>query len=280
MSLTIIGDSLFDLNEDLREEIKPIIVPLKITIGDKNLVDDEKLDRSELLDLMKSSKDIPKTASPSPYEFIKAFEGVENDNIFCITCSSKLSATYNHALIAKGLYLEKTKDKIVNVLDSLSACGGETLIGLKLLELDKLNIKPDQMLDRINAYISEMRTYFVLESLDNLVKAGRINKVVARVATAFSIKPIMAATDEGDIMLCEKARGTKNALKRLVEIIGEQGDRIEEKIISIAHCNCLQKAEKLKIDIMGKYNFRDIIIVDTGGVSSVYANDGGIVISF
>lgn len=271
---------MFDLNEDLKRKINPIIVPLKITIGDENFLDDEDLDRRMLLKKMKDYPKAPKTACPSPYDFIKAYEEADEDIVFCITCSEKLSATYNNAMIAKSLYLEKTKTRIINVLDSLSASGGETLIGLKLLELESLNLKPEQIIDKINGYVSEMRTYFVLESLDNVVKGGRMNKVVAKVATTFSIKPIMAADDDGNIMLCEKARGTKKALRRLVEIIGEQGDRIEEKILSIAHCNCLQRAEKLKNDIMERYSFKDIIIVETGGVTSVYANDGGIIISF
>src|SRR5699024_2438705 len=119
-----------------------------------------------------------------------------------------------------------------------------------------------------------------LESLDNLVKAGRISKILSHIGSLLSIKPIMGSNDDGTIRLVEKTRGKKRAFNRLVEIIGEQGDRLEEKILGIAHCNAPEKAEKLKSKIEELYNFKDIIIVETAGLSSAYADDGGIIIAF
>ncbi len=78
----------------------------------------------------------------------------------------------------------------------------------------------------------------------------------------------------------KKARGSKRALKKLVSLIAENGENFEDKIIGIAHCNALEKAEKLKKEIQNKYNFKDIIIVETAGISTVYANEGGIIIAF
>lgn len=277
MNLKIIGDSCFDLNERLKKIPEISIVPLTINIDDKEIIDDANLSPTELVELMKVSNNIPKTASPSPSEFLKAYEGEEST--FVVTLSSKLSGTYNSAMIAKEMFLEN-KEKFIHVFDSLSASIGETLIGLKILELANDNHKDHEIVDKVNKYINEMKTIFLLESLDNLIKAGRINKVIGKIATAFSIKPIMCATDKGTINLLEKVRGSKKAFRRLVEVIGEQGERLEEKILGIAHCNCLEKAERLKREIEEKYNFKDIIIVETAGISTVYANDGGVIIAF
>ncbi|WP_432665458.1 DegV family protein [Wukongibacter baidiensis] len=278
MGVKIIGDSCFDLNEELKKIPNLNIAPLKINIDGREIVDDETLDQKDLLMSMKNSLKTPKTASPSPSDYMKVYEGEED--VFVVTLSSQLSGSYNSAMLARDMYLEKSKDKFIHVFDSLSASVAQTLIGLKILEMQDLNYKKEKVVEKVNEYIEEMKTLFLLESLDNLIKAGRINKVVAKIATAFSIKPIMCATDNGSINILEKARGSKKALRRLVDLIGEKGERLEEKILGIAHCNCFEKAEKLKDEIKKKYNFKDIIIVDTAGISTVYANDGGIVIAF
>lgn len=278
MEIKLIGDSCFDLNEELKKITNLCISPLKIDVAGKELIDDENLNQKELLGLMKKSNKSPKTSCPSPNDYMEKFEGKED--VFVVTLSSQLSGSYNSAILAKDMYMEKSKDKFIHVFDSLSASVAQTLIGLKVLELSDLDYKRNQIVERVDEYIKDMKTIFLLESLDNLIKAGRINKFVAKIATAFSIKPIMGANDEGDIFLVEKARGSKKALRRLVDIIGEKGERLEEKILGIAHCNCFEKAEILKEEIMERYNFKDIIIVETAGISTVYANDGGIVIAF
>lgn len=278
MGIKLIGDSCFDLNDELKKVTNLSIAPLKIDVDGKELIDDESLDQKELLRLMKKSDKAPRTSCPSPNEYMEKFEGIED--VFVVTLSSQLSGSYNSAILAKDMYLEKSKDKFIHVFDSFSASVAQTLIGLKVLELSKLDYKRHQIVEKVDDYIKDMKTIFLLESLDNLIKAGRINKFVAKIATAFSIKPIMGAADDGNICLVQKARGSKKALRKLVDVIGEQGEKLEEKIIGIAHCNCFEKAEKLKEEIMKRYNFKDIIIVETAGISTVYANDGGIVIAF
>lgn len=278
MNIKIIGDSCFDMNEELKKIKEICLAPLKISVGDKTFIDDASLDTKKLLKVMKESDKAPKTASPSPNDFLKEYKGKED--VFVVTLSSQLSGSYSSAILAKQMYFEESKEKFIHVFDSLSASVGETLVGLKILELSKLNYKGHHVVEKVEEYIKDMKTLFLLESLDNLIKAGRINKVVAKIATAFSIKPIMCATDKGTINILEKTRGTKKALKRLVELIGEKGESLEEKILGIAHCNCLERAVKLKNEITERYNFKDIIIVETAGISTVYANDGGIVIAF
>lgn len=278
MSIKVIADSGCDLNDKLRKEKEIDLVPLSIQVDDKHYKDDELLDTKDLLNQMKNSINIPKTASPSPMEFIKRFKDAES--IFIVTLSSSLSSTYNNALMAKEMYKEQFQDKFIHVFDSLSASVAETLVSLKILELAKENYKNLEIVEKVNEYISEMKTFFVLESLENLIKSGRLSKLKGKIATALNIKPIMCGNKEGKIDLVEKVRGSKKAFKRLVEVIGEQGEKLEEKVLGIAHCNCLEKAEKFKEEVMKKYNFKDIIIVDTGGISTVYANEGGIVIAF
>jgi DegV family protein with EDD domain len=278
MSMRIVADSGCDMNEDLKNNMEVSLVPLTLKIEGHEYRDDDRLDRKEFLNRMKESETNPQTSCPSPADFMEAYG--EGDNVFVVTLSSQLSGTYSSALLAKEMFIEKHGHKFIHVFDSLSAAVGETLVCIKIHEMIKENWHPHEIIERVNSYIHEMKTYFVLESLENLIKAGRMSKIAGTIASTFSIKPVMRASDKGTIELVEKARGTKKALSRLIEIIGEQGERFDEKILGISHCNCLAKAEALRDEIKKRYNFKDIIIVEAGGLVSVYANQDGIVIAF
>lgn len=277
MDYRIIADSSCDVSEEMQKETGVELVPLTIRIEDKEYVDDNTLDIKAFLQDMKNSKNPPKTSCPSIYDFFQRFR--DGDNIFVVTLTSKLSGTYNSAMQAKEMALEDFKDKFIHVFDSTSAVVGETLVHLKIHECIKNNLNNYEIIDKVNSYIKEMKTFFLLESLDHLAKSGRVNPLIAKAASVLSIKPIMGE-ENGIIRLVDKARGYERAFKRLVDIIGEEGNRLEEKILGIAHCNCYQRALKFKELVMEKYSFKDIFIVEMGGLSSTYADQGGIVIAF
>lgn len=277
LNYKIVADSSCDLNDELREKMDIGLVPLKIDVEGKTFVDDDSLDIKDLLKAMKDSKQPVKTSSPSPGDFLKEYE--KGDNVFVVTLSSALSSTYSNAMLAKNIALE-TSNKFIHVFDSLSASIGETLVSMKILESIQNNLNPKEIVKKVEEYIDEMKTFFILESLDNLMKNGRISKTMGHIATVLSIKPIMGGDDDGSIKLVEKVRGSKRAFNRLVDIIGEQGEQFEEKILGIAHVNALNKAEELKKAIEEKYNFKEIIIVETAGLSTAYADNGGIIVAF
>ncbi|MGM0410005.1 MAG: DegV family protein [Bacillota bacterium] len=278
MAARIFADSCCDLNEGIKNKYDIEIVPLKIFVNDKEFIDNEKLNKKDLLKSMREDTDSPKTASPSPKQFLEKFK--KSDESFVVTLSSKLSATFQNAHLAKDMFLEEANDKFVHIFDSLSASVGETLISIKIGELLREDLKKESIIEKVNEYISEMKTMFVLDSLDNLIKAGRLSKIKGKIASFLNIKPVMGSDGSGNIELMKKARGSKKALKKLVKLIAENGENFEDKIIGIAHCNALKRAKKLKKTIENEYNFKDIIIVETAGISTVYANEGGIIIAF
>lgn len=273
----IVADSSCDLNEELKKKLNIGLVPLKIDVEDYTFIDDDSLEVDKLLNAMKNSKEPIKTSSPSPGDFLKEYG--KGENVFVVTLSSALSSTYSNAVLAKNIALENS-NKFIHIFDSLSASVGETLVSLKIFNLIQENFSPKDIVEKVEEYIKNMKTFFILESLENLMKAGRVSKVMGHIASVLSIKPIMGDDGDGTIRLVEKVRGGKRAFKRLVEIIGEEGDGFEDKILGIAHCNALNKAEELKRKIEEKYNFKQIIIVDTAGLSTAYADDGGIIIAF
>lgn len=278
MSYKIIADSSCDLNRALKEKLNIDLVPFNIDVDDKKFIDDENLDTMDLIQAMRNSPNPVRTSCPSPGDFVAKYK--EADNIFTVTISSQLSGTYNSAVLAKDMIKEEYPDKFVHVFDSKSASVAETLIAIKVQELIDNKLGNLEIVEKVERYISELKTYFVLESLDNLIKNGRITKTKGLIANVLNLKPIMGEDGEGNIKLVENVRGTKRAFKRLVEIIGETGEKLEEKILAISHTNALEKAEQLKKDIAEKYNFKDIIVVKTAGLSAAYAYDGGIILTF
>ena len=130
----------------------------------------------------------------------------------------------------------------------------------------------------VEDYIEGQNTYFVLETLDTLRKNGRLKGVKAVVATALNIKPVMGATPEGTILQLGQARGVKKALAKMTDEIVKDLKNSKEKILAISHCNCRERAEYVREILMEKAEFKDSLILDTAGISSMYAADGGVIV--
>lgn len=277
MGFKIIADSSNDMSPELQEKYPVEIIPFKLTLDGREYVDDDTLDPIEFIEAMRQAKDVPRSACPSPNDFLEAFEGEED--CFVVTISAKLSGTYNSAQIAKDMFLERFPGKRIHLVDSMSASIGETLISMKLHELIAKGEGFSDIVQKITAYVQDMKTFFVSESLDNLIKNGRISKFKGALATALSIKPIMGAED-GEIRMFDKARGSNKAFDRLVEMIEENAKSVEDKILAISHVNNLTRATWLKTELQKRCAFKDIIVVQTHGLSSLYCDRQGIIVSF
>lgn len=272
----IVADSSCDLNEDLEKVMDVSLVPFKIDVDDDSFIDDKNLDLPKLISKMNASPNPIKTSCPSPGDFAAEYDG---DNVFVVTISEQLSGTYNSAILAKDMVLEKSPEKFIHVFNSRSASVGETLIAMKIKECIDEKLSNTQIVERVDNFIDEMKTFFISDDLSNLVKNGRISKTKGLLLNVLNIKPVMVGTDDGNIEMIDKARGSKKAFKKLVELIGETGVKFEERICAISHADALQKALDLKEDLK-KYNFKDIIIVETKGLSTGYVNDGGVILAF
>ena len=177
------------------------------------------------------------------------------------------------------LYEEEYGDKPIHVFDSRSASVGQTLIALKIAECEEAGMSFEEVVETVENYIVDQITYFVLESLEALRKNGRLTGMKALVATALNIKPYCGATPEGTIFQAGQARGIKKALSKMVDVFVEQLKNPQEKIVAISHCNCFERALSVKRMLEEKIKVKKIIVLDTNGISSTYASDGGIIVS-
>lgn len=277
MEYKIVADSSCDLNEDLRQRMDINLVPFKIDIDNHSYIDDENIDVQDMIKRMHESPNPIKTSCPSPGDFSEIYK--DANNVYVVTISEQLSGTYNSAIVAKDMVIENFPDKFIHVFNSKSASIGETLIAMKIKECLNEKISNSLLVEKVEKFRDNMKTYFISEDLSNLIKNGRISKTKGLIINALNIKPVMMATSDGNIELVDKARGSIKAFKKLADIIRESEVKFEERILAISHANALQKALDLKEELIN-LNFKEIIIVETKGLSTGYVNDGGVIVAF
>ncbi|MBP3595710.1 MAG: DegV family protein [Lachnospiraceae bacterium] len=277
MAYKIIGDSCTDITEEMKQEGFISLVPLTLTIKGETFVDDDTFNQKEFLAKMKQSEECPKSACPSPERYMREFEGQEE--CYVVTLSSRLSGSYNSAVLAKNMYLEEHPEAKIEIVDSKSASCGQMLLVVKLRELKEKGFGFEEVQKKITEFRDNMQTKFVLESLENLRKNGRLSKVAFTLCNVLNIRPVMAAED-GEIIKIDQTRGHNKALMRMIEYIEADATDVTNKIVGISHCNNRERAEMVKREILKRLPFKDCIIVDTAGVATLYANDGGIIVSY
>ena len=277
MSYKIVVDSCGELPERCKQDEHFESVPLVLDIDGHLVVDDETFDQADFLRRVAASPNCPKSSCPSPQRYMEAFT-CEAEHVYAVTLSAELSGSCNSAELGKKLYQEEKGEKKIHVFNSRSASIGETLIALKIEACEKAGMAFEEVVKTVEDYIAGQNTYFVLESLEALRKNGRLSNLKAFVANALNIKPVMGATPIGTICQLDHARGITSALKKMVEYIAKDLKDPSEKTLAISHCNCRQRAEMVKEEILKQVSVKDVLILDTAGVSSLYASDGGIIV--
>ena len=278
MTWKIVTDSGCDLRriEGLAEHTEFQNVPLTIQIGSEVFVDDEGLDVADMMTTMYASPVSSKSSCPSPDAFLQAYQGAEN--VIAITITGNLSGSHNSAQVAKHMLLEEHPNVNVHVIDSLSAGGEIDLIVLELNRLIAQGLSFDEVVEAITAYQEKTKLLFVLARVDNLVKNGRLSKLVGKVVGLLNIRMVGKASDEGKLELLHKARGQKKAVQATVDEMFKEGYQGGKVII--AHANNEKACQQLSDKIKEKYPQADVTFVPASGLCSFYGEDGGILLGY
>ena len=278
MSFHIVCDSCTDLTEEDLKKGCYTLVPLTLLVDGEEIIDDETFDQADFLAKVAASKESVKSACPAPESYMEAYS--KADDIYVVTLSAELSGSYNSAVLGKNLYEEENGTKNIHVVNSRGAATTQVLIARKLNEYASQGMPFEEVVDKIEEYTTSLRTYFVLETLEVLRKNGRLSRLSATIAGALNIKPVMIGTRDGVIQKAAQARGMKKALAKMVEHMGSEGRDLTRRQFVISHCNCYERAVYVKELIKKNLHAEDVDIVDTKGVSSLYACDGGIIVSY
>ena len=278
MSFHIVCDSCTDLTEEDLKKGCYTLVPLTLLVDGEEIIDDETFDQADFLAKVAASKESVKSACPAPESYMEAY--FKADDIYVVTLSAELSGSYNSAVLGKNLYEEENGTKNIHVVNSRGAATTQVLIARKLNEYASQGMPFEEVVDKIEEYTTSLRTYFVLETLEVLRKNGRLSRLSATIVGALNIKPVMIGTRDGVIQKAAQARGMKKALAKMVEHMGSEGRDLTRRQFVISHCNCYERAVYVKELIKKHLHAEDVDIVDTKGVSSLYACDGGIIVSY
>lgn len=250
--------------------------PLRIIAGDREFVDDETLDTTEMTGWFDTYKGKSKTSCPNTGDWLDAFADAEE--IFCVTITSGLSGSYNAACVAAQIYEADHPGRRVCVIDSLSAGPEMTLMVEKLAQLIQSGLSFEEIRDAVAAYSSKTGLLFMLESLKNFANNGRVSPAVAKIAGLLGIRIVGKASDEGTLEPLDKCRGEEKSLMAILQRLGKAG--LHEGRVLIHHCMNSSAAERLASMIREKFPKVRLRIGVCRGLCSYYAEKGGLLVGF
>ncbi len=251
-------------------------IPFSIRVGQKEYIDDEKISVDAMLTANENHREMAQTACPPPQAWAEEFE--KAGQVLAFTISSNLSGSYNSACTAKQMVEEEQPEKRIAVIDT-KATGPETvLIIRKACELIQRGLSIDEIEKALISTAAKTHIIFALSSYHNLMKAGRVNRLVGLLAGHLGFWGIGVGDDNGEIAMRGKARGPKNMLKVMLEEIGKTG--LSGNRVVISHSLNAEAAEQLKAKLLEAYSHLIVDVIPARGLDSFYAERHGLIVAY
>ena len=270
----LIVDSSSNMVNDPAHNVE--VVPLTISFGGKDYIDDQNLNIQEFLSDMNKNQVAGKTTCPSIQAWLDALEGTEKAII--VTMTSGMSGTFSSALQAKNMYEEKHPTSQIIVVDSRSAGPELTIVLHGIEKMIQGDIRFVDLEEEIAEFRMHTHLLFILQSLHNLSLNGRVSPAVAKIAGLLKINLIGTASKDGKLEPLTKARGMKKAIRELLKYMKDDNYHGGEVIID--HCENEKDAEIIKEKILAEYPEAKVTIRPMHGLCSFYAEEGGIMVGF
>ncbi len=280
MPIKLIVDGGGDFPPQMVNQYDIETIPLNLQFGDDQYKTGE-MDLQTFYRKLKQSEELPRSSSPSPNDFYEVFKMMDPAfPILVLSLTQGLSSTYENAVMGKNLLLEEEPDRQIEVLNTKTASSGVALLLHEAKKTIDQGVSFPELVSHMQERIEKTTTLFILKTLENVIKGGRLDKVKGKIAKTLNIKLLMKANAEGAIEVSEKVRGSKKSLRRFVDQIGEYSANFEDKVISLSHCNDQERGHKVLEAIKDQYSFKDSLFMEMGPLISTYAGEGGLVIAF
>lgn len=279
MNIKLVTDSSCDLPPEVARDYDIEVVPLSVTFEDgSTFTEGVDITPEGFWERLEGSRELPKTSRPSPEAFAGVFREALSrySSIIYMGLSSALSGTFESATLAA----RNVSGENIHLIDSLTGSLGLGALALKAGEIVRSGLELQPAAEMITRYRDSMSTFFTMDSLENLIKGGRLGRLPGFVGSLLDIKPIGKASPAGRIEILEKVRGRKKSLKRLVDLIEETGTGLQERIVGISHLACPEEALSLKEAIEERFRPQKVILGKIGTTMGTYAGKGGIILSF
>ncbi len=273
----IVCDSSCDFKklETENPDIRYVTVPFVLSSNGRDFVDADDLNVAEMIDYLESQNTIHTSACPAPGLWANEFE--DYDQNIALTISKNLSGSFNSVTSAKEMVLEEYPDKKIEIVDPLGTGPSLMLVVEKIVDWINEGLNFEQVVAKANEMVGKLHIVFSLCSFENLVRNGRMNRIVGFIATKLNIWGIGMGV-EGRISIVGKAKGVKNMVSNIVEQMKKSVGEVSRVIIS--HCLNEETAVMLKERILEYFPKANVSIYPTRGLDSFYAERKGVIIGY
>jgi DegV family protein with EDD domain len=270
--IKIVTDSTCDLDEEIINQLGIIVVPLSISINGENFLDRVDITPKEFIEKMKTTPELPKSSQPPAGEFLRIYDelGSQGYEVISIHMTGGMSGTVRSAESAAQMTSVK-----VTVVDSRFISKG---LAFQVLEAAKMAAEgkaADEILARLDRIREQTRLFVVVDTLENLVKGGRIGKGKAMIGSLLNIKPI-ASLEGGEYTPVSKARSHTQVVKYLKNQFAADVKGKMIRGVGLVHAEGLDLATKLKAAILEETGCSDIEIAETTPIISTHTGVGAI----
>ena len=272
----LVSDSGCSLLVPEKMDIDYSVVPFTISVDNTDYIDGSDMNIEDMLDHIENCRSGGRTSCPSPHAWLEAWGDAEN--VIAFTLSAALSGSYNSAIAARHMALEKNPGRNICVINTCGAGVMPEHLAQSIYDGISDGDSFDMVVKAAEDAARKTQVMFALGSLDNLIKAGRLNKLVGYAAHRFSISAIGVASPGGRIELRHKFRGLKKIYGKLIDTLREVGFDGGELVIS--HCMNEEGAEKLGHLIKAEWLDTDVSVVPASGLCSYYMGKGGMIVTY
>jgi DegV family protein with EDD domain len=277
-NVKVFCDSTADIPQHLIEELDVTVIPVKVQVAGESYLDRVTITPAQFYQKMKSTPDLPMTSQPSPVEITEAYrEAIEAGakEILSIHISSKMSGTYQTALLAKSMIEEEYPDVRIEVIDSRAVTYALGVLVVMAARAAKQGRSLAELQELVQRLREEQLLVALVDTLEYLQKGGRIGKASALVGSLLNIKPIISINDEGEIYAIDKARGKNKAQAKAFELLKEKGPSGPVSA-AILHADEKEQADIWLEKIKESFDVKEVVVVDLGPAVGTHAGPGTI----
>jgi DegV family protein with EDD domain len=278
--IAIVSDTATGLPKEMADRYGIDLVSQMVMFGTETLRDGIDISNEVFLQRLKMSKTFPTTSQPPAGDFVAAFKKHldAGHEVLCITISSLLSGTYNSAETAKK-ELGSDRASRITLVDSKSVAAGSALIVLEAARMVKAGKSIPEILPRLNQLIAGMHLDLTVDTLEYLVKGGRLSGAQGFIGGLLQMKPLLTIK-EGRLVPLERIRTRGKALARLREIVDENVRGKDNPMMSVIHVGIPAEAEALAQELKQKYTLKECLIVDMPPAVAAHAGPGALGIAY
>lgn len=271
--ICLVTDSTADIPKELLEELEVTIVPLKVHVGEETFLDGVTITSAEFYKKLPGLSSLPTTSQPSPADFADTYQALaekygEDVQILSIHLSAALSGTYQSAVLAKSM----AEGLDIEVLDSKKASYALGQIVINVARAIRDGKSREECIRLAKRMIDGQQVYFIVDTLHYLQKGGRIGKASAILGTLLNVKPILSLDQEGEVYVFDKVRGTKKAVKRILDHLEAfaEGEPVQAAVL---HSD-LEGGQAFMDQIQAQFHPEELVFSELGPVIGTHTGPG------